>query len=158
WDLPFAKWFVGGKTNVCFNCLDLQIERGRGDHTAILWESEPTDEQARPRDVRRITYKQLLADVCRFANALKQIGVRKGDRVTLYMPMVPELVVAMLACARIGAPHSVIFGGFSAPAIVDRVNDADSHVVITADGGWRRGQVVPLKEAVDEAATLTDRI
>src|SRR5262249_45662749 len=93
-----------------------------------------------------------------FANTLKQIGVKKGDRVTLYMPMVPELVVAMLACARIGAPHSVIFGGFSAPAIVDRVNDADSHVVITADGGWRRGQAVPLKAAVDEASTLTDRI
>jgi len=158
WNLPFARWFVGGTTNLCFNCLDLQIQRGRGDHTALLWEGEPVDDHGRPREIRRITYNQLLADVCRCANALKHLGVNKGDRVTLYMPMVPELVVAMLACARIGAPHSVIFGGFSAPAIVDRVNDADSRIVITADGGWRRGQIVPLKAAVDEAATLTDRI
>jgi len=158
WDLPFSKWFVGGQTNVSFNCLDLQVQLGRGDHTALLWEGEPTNEDGRPREVRRITYIQLLTDVCKFANALKAVGVKKGDRVTLYMPMVPELVVAMLACARIGAPHSVIFGGFSAPAIVDRVNDAESNIVITADGGWRRGQIVPLKAAVDEAATLTDLI
>jgi acetyl-CoA synthetase len=158
WDLPFAKWFVGSKTNVSYNCLDLQIDRGRGDHTAILWEGEPTDDAGRPRDVRRLTYRELLAEVCRFANVLRSLGVKKGDRVTLYMPMVPELIVAMLACARIGAPHSVIFGGFAAPAIVDRVTDAESHVIVTADGGWRRGGIVPLKENVDEAAGMTDLI
>ncbi|MCK6457355.1 MAG: acetate--CoA ligase [Phycisphaerae bacterium] len=158
WDPPFAKWFVGATTNVSFNCLDLQLQRGRGDQTAILWEGEPVDAQGRPRDVQRITYRELHRRVCRFANALKSIGVRKGDRVTIYMPMIPELAVAMLACARIGAPHSVVFGGFSATAIVDRVNDAESHVVITADGGWRRGAIVPLKATVDEAAQASPLI
>ncbi|MFO0974301.1 MAG: acetate--CoA ligase [Phycisphaerae bacterium] len=158
WQPPFAKWFVGSATNVCYNCLDVPIARGRGEHDAIVWEGEPTDELGRPREVRHLTYRQLLTEVCRFANALKKLGVRKGDRVTLYMPLVPELVVAMLACARIGAAHSVIFGGFAAPAIVDRVNDAQSRVVITADGGWRRGQVIPLKANVDEAAGLTKLI
>ena len=151
WNLPDAKWFVGGETNICYNCLDLQIQRGRGDHTAILFEGEPGD-------IRAISFKELLGEVCRFANGLKSIGVKKGDRVTLYMPMIPELAVAMLACARIGAPHSVIFGGFSAQAIADRVEDADSHVIITADHGWRRGKTVPLKNNVDDACTKTDLV
>ena len=144
WDCPHAQWFVGGKTNVAYNCLDLQIERGRGDQTAILWEGEPGD-------VVEYTYKDLLAQVCRLANALKKLGIHKGDIVTIYMPMVPELTVAMLACARIGAPHSIIFGGFSATAIADRVQDAKSKIIITADGGWRRGSIVPLKANVDQA-------
>ncbi len=151
WKLPDARWFVGGKTNVSYNCLDRQIEAGRGDHPAILFEGEPGD-------VRRLTFRELHAEVCRFANVLKSLGVQKGDRVTIYMPMTPELAIAVLACARIGAPHSVIFGGFSVQAIVDRVDDADSHVVITADGGWRRGQVVPLKANVDAACEQSDRI
>ncbi len=144
WNPPFAKWFVGGQTNVSYNCLDLQIERGRRDHVALLWEGEPGD-------VRRLTYGELRSEVCRLANALKRIGVKKGEVVTIYMPMVPELTVAMLACARIGAPHSIIFGGFSATAIADRVHDSQSKVIITADGSWRRGSVVPLKDNVDEA-------
>ncbi len=158
WNLPFAKWFVGGQTNVSHNCLDFQIERGRGSHTAILWEGEPCDAEGNPREVRRITYEELLRDVCKFANGLKSLGVKKGDRVTIYMPMVPELVVAMLACARIGAPHSIIFGGFSAQAIVDRLQDAESRFVVTADGGYRRGAVVPLKQNVDEACAMTDLV
>ncbi len=158
WNAPFAKWFVGATTNAAYNCLDLQVARGRGDHTAILWEGEPCDERGQPREIRRLTYRELLSDVCRFANGLKSIGVKSGDRVTLYMPMVPELVVAMLACARIGAPHSVIFGGFSAQAIADRVEDAQSKFVITADGGWRRGSIVPLKANVDEACKITPDI
>ncbi|MBL8880817.1 MAG: acetate--CoA ligase [Phycisphaerales bacterium] len=145
WNLPYAKWFVGGKTNIAYNCLDRHVAAGRGDHPAIIWEGEPGE-------TRKLTYRELLGEVCRFANALRSIGVKKGDRVTIYMPMTPELAIAMLACARIGAPHSVIFGGFSVQAIVDRVEDAESHVVITADGGWRRGKIVPLYQNVDEAA------
>ncbi len=144
WRCPNAQWFVGGKTNVAYNCLDLQIERGRGNHTAILWEGEPGD-------TTTLTYSELRTEVCKFANALKKLGVKKGDVVTIYMPMVPELTVAMLACARIGAPHSIIFGGFSATAIADRVHDANSKIIITADGGWRRGKIVPLKDNVDAA-------
>jgi len=151
WQLPDSKWFVGGQTNVSYNCLDLQIERGRGDHTAILFEGEPGD-------IRRITYNELRKEVCRFASALKKLGVKKDDKVTIYMPMIPELAIAMLACARIGAPHSVIFGGFTAQAIADRVEDARSEYVITADGGWRRGKVVPLKQNVDEACEKTSLI
>ncbi len=151
WNRPYAKWFVGGQTNLAYNCLDRQIEAGLGDHTAILFEGEPGD-------VRKLTFRELRDEVCRFANALKKLGVRKGDRVTLYMPMIPELAIAVLACARIGAPHSVIFGGFSVPAIVDRVRDAESHIVITADGGWRRGKVVPLKANVDAACEQCDLI
>ncbi len=151
WKLPDSKWFVGGQTNVAYNCLDLQIQRGRGDHTAILWEGEPGE-------VRRLTYRDLHREVCRFANGLRKLGVAKGDKVTLYMPMVPELAIAMLACARIGAPHSVIFGGFSAQAIVDRVIDAESHYLVTADGGYRRGSVVPLKANVDEACAKTNLV
>src|SRR5262249_26425671 len=124
----------------------------------ILWEGEPTDDSGGPIEVRSLTYRELLDQVCRFANVLRSLGVQKGDRVTLYMPMIPELAVAMLACARIGAPHSVIFGGFTAQAIADRVVDAQSRVVITADGGHRRGSIVPLKANVDEACRMCDLI
>ncbi len=157
WKAPYAKWFVGGKTNMAYNCLDRQIAEGRGDKTAIIWEGEPLNGAAGP-DVRRLSYKQMKDDVCRLANGLKQLGVRKGDRVTIYMPMVPEAAVAMLACARLGAAHSVIFGGFSSQAIADRVDDAQSQFIITADGGYRRGAVVGLKKNVDEALKKTDRV
>src|SRR5438045_7619419 len=159
WKPPYAKWCVNAKTNLSYNCLDHQIEQGRGDKAAILWEGEP--ESGRPGSggsVNRISYRQLRDDVCRFANGLKSLGVKRGDRVTIYMPMVPEAVVAMLACARLGAPHSVIFGGFSSQAISDRVEDAQSDIIITADGGFRRGQVVPLKRNVDDALKRTDRV
>ena len=156
WNLPYAKWFVGGKTNLSHNCLDHQIDQGRADKTAILFEGEPLND-GKP-EVRRITYRQLRDDVCRFANGLKKLGVKKGDRVTIYMPMTPEAAVAMLACARLGAAHSVIFGGFSSQAIVDRVEDAQSTLLITADGGHRRGQIVPLKHNVDEALKKTSLI
>ncbi len=149
WNPPDAKWFVGGKTNICYNCVDRQVTSGHGDQIAIIWEGEPV--QPGGPEIRRLTYNDLLRDVSKFANALKSMGVTKGDVVTLYMGMVPELPVAMLACARIGAAHSVIFGGFSAQAIVDRVIDADSKVIITCDGAWRRGSIVPLKENVDQA-------
>ena len=151
WDEPYAKWFGGGKINASENCLDRIIDSGRGEKTAILFEGEPVDEEGKPREVRRISYAELKEMVCRFANGLKSVGVRKGDVVTIYMPMVPEAAVAMLACARIGAPHSVIFGGFSSQAIADRIDDAKSKHVITADGGYRRGKVLPLKANVDEA-------
>ena len=144
WNEPFAKWFVGGKTNVSYNCLDAHVRAGRGDRVAFYWEGEPGDK-------RTITYAQLLEDVSKFAAALERLGIRKGDRVSIYMPMVPELPVAMLSCARIGAIHSVIFGGFSAEAIADRNNDAQAKLIITADGGWRRGKVLNLKNTVDEA-------
>ena len=151
WTPPYAKWFVGGQLNAAENCLDRQISLGRGDKTAILWEGEPVKGELSAGEVRRISYTQLAQQVNRFANGLRSLGISKGDRVTIYMPMVPEAIVAMLACARIGAPHSVIFGGFSSHAIADRVQDAQSHYVITADGGHRRGQIVPLKANVDEA-------
>jgi acetyl-CoA synthetase len=156
WDAPDAKWFVGGKTNLCFNCIDRQIEAGHGDDVAIVWEAEAVGEDG--PEVQKITYRDLHRRVCRFANVLKARGVGKGDVVTIYMPMVPELAVAMLACARIGAPHSIIFGGFSASAIRDRVEDGKSRIIITADGGWRRGKVVPLKDNVDAACEQTDRV
>jgi acetyl-CoA synthetase len=146
WDAPWAKWFVDGKINISYNCLDRHAASERRDKIAILWEGEPGD-------ARTITYAQLLAEVELFANALKGLGVTKGDRVTLYMGMVPELAVAMLACARIGAVHSVIFGGFSANAIVDRVNDQQATVVVTQDFARRRGAQFPLKGTVDEALT-----
>ena len=159
WKPPFAKWFVGGKLNVSYNCLDLQIERGNGDKAAILWEGEPVGGMPGTGGaVHRISYRQLRDMVCRFANGLKSLGVKKGDRVTIYMPMVPEAAVAMLGCARIGAAHSVIFGGFSSQAIADRVEDAQSDIIITADGGFRRGQIVPLKQNVDDALTKTNRV
>ncbi|QQE10845.1 acetate--CoA ligase [Planctomycetota bacterium] len=163
WRLPDAKWFVGGTTNICYNCIDRQIDAGLGNHTAIVWEGEPiVDEDGHHAggepEVRKLSYYDLRREVSRFANALKGLGVQKGDVVTIYMPMVPELAIAMLACARIGAVHSIIFGGFSASAIRDRVEDGKSKIVITADGGWRRGKVVPLKDNVDEALTLTDLV
>jgi acetyl-CoA synthetase len=159
WNAPNAKWFVGGKTNVAYNCIDYQIEQGKGDNTAILFEAEPFSAGATGTpEVRRITYKELRNDVNKLANGLKKLGVKKGDRVTIYMPMVPEAAMAMLACARIGAAHSVIFGGFSSQAIADRVEDAKSDIIITADGVYRRGQVVPLKKNVDEALKKTDRV
>jgi acetyl-CoA synthetase len=144
WKEPFAEWFIGGKTNASYNCLDAHVVAGRGDRIALLWEGEPGDS-------REITYAELLRDVSRFANGLKKLGVQQGDVVSIYMPMTPELVVAMLACARIGAVHSVIFGGFSGEAIADRNNDAKAKVIVTADGGYRRGKVLPLKANVDEA-------
>ncbi|MCZ6834158.1 MAG: acetate--CoA ligase [Planctomycetota bacterium] len=160
WNLPDAKWFVGAKTNLSHNCLDRQIANGHGDDLAILWEGEPPapgQSEGNP-EVRKLTYNDLHAETCKLANVLKDLGVSKGDVVTLYMGMVPELAIAMLACARIGAPHSVIFGGFSSQAIADRVIDAKSKLVITCDGAWRRGSVVPLKANVDEACAKTDVI
>jgi acetyl-CoA synthetase len=144
WSEPFAQWFVGGRTNVAYNCLDMHIVAGHGDRTAILWEGEPGD-------ARKLTYAELHREVCKFANVLKGLGIGVGDRVSIYMPMVPELAIAMLACARIGAIHSVIFAGFSAEAIADRNWDAAAKLVITADAGWRRGKALPLKQTVDEA-------
>jgi acetyl-CoA synthetase len=144
WDLPFAKWFVGGALNVSVNCLDRHVRAGGGDKIAYHFEGEPGDR-------RTLTYAELLAEVCRFANALRALGIRKGDRVAIYMPMIPELPIAMLACARIGAAHSVVFGGFSADALAGRIQDAGARLLITADGGWRRGQKVPLKHNADEA-------
>jgi acetyl-CoA synthetase len=151
WKEPFARWFVGGKTNVAYNCVDRHLEGWRRNKAALIWEGEPGEQ-------RVLTYQDLHREVCRFANVLKALGTKKGDRVCLYMPMVPELAVAMLACARIGAPHSVVFGGFSAQAIRDRINDQGATVVVTADGGFRRGQVVPLKVNVDEALKGTPTV
>ncbi|MGE0713224.1 MAG: acetate--CoA ligase [Planctomycetota bacterium] len=156
WELPDARWFVGGKTNLCFNAVDRQVEAGHGDEVAIIWEGEPVGEGG--PEQRRLTYRDLQRETAKCANALASLGVNKGDVVTIYMGMVPELAIAVLACARLGAAHSVIFGGFAAHAIADRVNDAESSIVITCDGSWRRGHVVPLKANVDEATTLTDRI
>ena len=156
WTAPDAKWFVGGQTNLSYNCIDRQIDAGFGDQTAIIWEGEPMPD-GEP-EVIRLTYADLKREVCKFANVLKSLGVSKGDVVTLYLPMIPELAIAMLACARIGAPHSIIFGGFSANAIKDRVEDGRSSLLITADGGWRRGNVVPLKQNCDDAMALTERI
>lgn len=143
---PFAKWFADGKLNVAYNCVDRHVENGLGDRVAIHFEGEPGD-------TRAITYAQLQSEVSKAANALTELGVRSGDRVAVYMPMIPEAVIAMLACARLGAPHSVVFGGFSADALATRINDADARVVITADGGYRRGKPSALKPAVDEALT-----
>ena len=144
WQPPHAKWFVGGKLNVSANCLDRHVRGAKRDKVALHWEGEPGD-------IRRITYGELHAEVNRCANALKQLGVARGDRVAIYMPMVPEVAVAMLACARIGAPHTVVFGGFSAESLRDRITDAQAKVLVTADGGYRRGTVVPLKQNADEA-------
>ena len=143
-DKPFAKWFVGGKLNVAYNCVDRHVEAGHGDQVAYHWEGEPGD-------TRTITYAQLKDEVCKAANALVELGVRTGDRVAIYMPMIPETVVAMLACARLGAPHTVVFGGFSSQALSDRVIDCEARVIITSDGGYRRGAPSALKPAVDEA-------
>jgi len=145
WSPPDAKWFVGGKTNLAYNCLDRHLSGARRDKAALVWEGEPGDQ-------RTLSYAELHREVCRFANVLVQLGVRAGDRVAIYMPLIPETAVAMLACARIGATHSVVFGGFAAEALADRIRDAGARIAITADGGWRRGQIVPLKENVDRAA------
>jgi acetyl-CoA synthetase len=144
WQPPHAEWFVGGKLNAAHNCLDRHVEAGKADRPALIWEGEPGD-------TRVLTYSELRDEVSRFANVLKDLGVTPGDRVTIYLPMVPEAAVAMLACARIGAIHSVVFGGFSPESLADRNNDAKAKVLVTADGGWRRGTVVPLKENADEA-------
>ncbi|HEX5613586.1 MAG TPA: acetate--CoA ligase [Acidimicrobiia bacterium] len=151
WELPFAKWFVGGTLNVSYNCLDRHVAAGLGDRVAFHWEGEPGDQ-------RTLTYAELLAEVAQMANALRELGVAKGDRVAIYMGMVPELPVAMLACARIGAVHSVVFGGFTAQSLQDRINDAQAKALITCDGAWRRGSVVPLKDIADDALAHTPSI
>ena len=151
WQLPDAKWFVGGRLNVSYNCVDRHVEAGNGDKVAFHWEGEPGD-------TRTITYSDLLDEVSRFANVLKGLGVEKGDRVNVYLPMIPEAAVAMLACARIGAAHSVVFGGFSSQSLADRIDDAGAKVLITADGGYRRGEVFPLKPAADEACEKSSGI
>ena len=151
WESPYSKWFIGGELNVAYNCLDRHVEAGKGSKVAIHWEGEPGD-------TRTLTYAWLLDEVQKFSNALKSLGVQKGDRVNIYLPMIPEAVVAMLACARIGAAHSVVFGGFSSQALADRINDAEAKVLITADGGYRRGEVFPLKPQADEAVKLTPSI
>ena len=137
WDAPDAKWFVGGTTNISYNCIDRHINNGLGDKVALYWEGEPGDE-------RVLTYNELHLEVGKFANALKSLGVVIGDRVAMYMPMIPELAIAMLACARIGAVHNVVFGGFSASALEERINDSEAKIVITADGGYRRGSPAAL--------------
>jgi acetyl-CoA synthetase len=151
WQLPFARWFVGGKLNVSYNCLDRHVDAGYGNRVAFYWEGEPGD-------TRTVTYAELRDEVSRFANVLQGLGVGKGDRVAIYLPMIPELPVAMLACARLGAPHSVVFGGFSSDALRDRINDAEATVLVTADGGWRRGNAVPLKANADVALEDTPSI
>ena len=151
WDAPWAKWFEGGQINLAYNCLDRHVQSGRANKTALLWEGEPGD-------LRKLTYQELLTEVKKFANVLSGLGIKKGDRVAIYMGMTPELPIAMLACARIGAPHSIIFGGFSANSLVDRINDAQAVAVITQDGSHRRGSEVKLKATVDEAVVSTPSI
>src|SRR5437870_2708565 len=151
WNEPFSKWFVGGKINACYNCLDRHLDGPRKNKAAIIWEGEPGDS-------RVLRYQDLHREVCQFANVLKKLGIKSGDKVTLYMPMVPELAIAMLACARIGAPHSVVFGGFSADALRDRINDCQSKLLVTADGGYRRGTVIGLKKIADEALPGTTTV
>jgi acetyl-CoA synthetase len=151
WDLPFAKWFEDGELNVAYNCLDRHVEAGLGDKVAYHWIGEPGD-------TRTITYRDLQREVSKAANALLELGIRKGDRVAIYLPMIPELPIAMLACARIGAPHTVVFGGFSAEALSGRINDCGAKLLITADGGWRRGKKVGLKHHADEAVADTPTI
>jgi acetyl-CoA synthetase len=151
WEPPYAQWYLGGKLNVSVNCLDRHVANGLGERVAYFWEGEPGD-------TRTITYQQLLDEVCRFTNALRGLGVKKGDKVAIYMPMIPELPVAMLACTRIGAAHSVVFGGFSADALAGRIEDASCTVVITADGGYRKGATVALKHNADEAIARTSSV
>ena len=151
WTEPHAEWFVGGKINASYNCLDRHLENHRKNKAAIIWEGEPGE-------TRTLTYQQLHRQVCKFANVLKKVGIKTGDRIALYMPLVPELAIAMLACARIGATHTVIFGGFSADAIRDRVNDGECKLIVTADGGFRRGAEIRLKETVDKAVEQTPSV
>ncbi len=155
WKVPNAQWFVGGKLNVSFNCLDRWLNTPTANKAALIWEGEPATD-GKPGEERVLTYKQLHREVCRFANVLKRNGVRKGDRVIIYLPMLPEAAIAMLACTRVGAVHSVVFGGFSAQSVADRIFDSQAKMVITADGGFRRGAVVPLKKNVDDALMLKD--
>jgi len=152
WEPPYAKWYLGGKLNVCFNCVDRHVEAGSGDRVAYYWEGEPEDER------RTITFADLQREVVRFANALKSLGVEKGTPVGIYMGMVPELPVAMLACARLGAPHTVVFGGFSSEALSDRLNDMECELLITQDEGWRAGKKVPLKQNADEAVAQAPKV
>src|SRR5213595_2539654 len=152
WELPYAKWYLGGKLNVTYNCVDRHVEAGLGDKVAYYWEGEPEDER------RTITFADLQRDVVRFANALKKLGVKKGTPVGIYMGMVPELPVAMLACARLGAPHTVVFGGFSADALADRMNDMECELLITQDEGWRNGAAVPLKRHSDAAVASSPTV
>jgi acetyl-CoA synthetase len=152
WEPPYAKWYVGGKLNVCFNCVDRHVEAGEGGKVAYHWEGEPEDER------RTITFGELQAEVVRFANALRKLGVRKGTPVGIYMGMVPELPIAMLACARLGAPHMVVFGGFSADSLADRLNDMECEVLITQDEGWRKGNRVPLKRNADDALATSPTV
>ena len=156
WKEPFAKWFVGGRLNLSYNCLDRHLNTAIANKAALIWEGEPAA-PGKPGEERTFTYKQLHHEVCLFANVIKKHGIKKGDRVLIYLPMVPEAAVAMLACARIGAVHSVVFGGFSAQSVADRIQDSQAKMVITADGGFRRGAVVPLKQNVDEALVLKDQ-
>ena len=151
WQVPFAKWFIDGKLNVSYNCVDRHVESGHGDQIAIYFEGEPGD-------TKTFTYKQLQDEVCKATNALIEIGIKFGDRVAIYLPMIPEAAIAMLACARIGAIHSVVFGGFSSEALRSRIDDAQAKLVITADGGNRKGAVLPLKPAVDEAVKNTPSV
>jgi acetyl-CoA synthetase len=153
WKEPFAKWFVGGQLNVSVNCLDRHLGTARANKAALIWEGEPSA-PGKAGEERTLTYRQLHREVCLFANVLKRNGVKQGDRVLIYMPMVPEAAVAMLACSRIGAVHSVVFGGFSAQSVADRIFDSQAKLVITSDGGFRRGAIVPLKQSVDEALQL----
>src|SRR4029078_12007606 len=151
WDPPDAKWFVGGQLNVAANCLDRHVRTAHRNKAAFIWEGEPGDRLT-------LTYFDLYRQVCQFGNVLKSLGVKKGDRVALYLPLIPELAIAMLACARIGAVHSVVFGGFSSEALRDRINDQQACLLVTADGGYRRGQIVPLKQTADEALKDTPSI
>lgn len=155
WKAPNAQWFIGGKLNVSFNCLDKWLGTPTANKAALIWEGEPATD-GKPGEERVLTYRQLHREVCRFANVLKRNGIRKGDRVIIYLPMVPEAAIAMLACTRIGAVHSVVFGGFSAQSVADRIFDCQAKMVITSDGGFRRGAVVPLKKNVDDALLLKD--
>ena len=155
WKLPFAKWFVGGQLNVSHNCLDKWLGTAQANKAALIWEGEPAA-PGKPGEERTLTYKQLHREVCQFANVLKRNGIKKGDRIIIYLPMIPEAAIAMLACTRIGAVHSVVFGGFSAQSVADRIADCQAKMVITSDGGFRRGAIVPLKKNVDDALTLKD--
>src|SRR6476646_5147984 len=151
WQPPHAKWFVGGRINASVNCLDRHVRGARRNKAALIWEGEPGDR-------RTLTYFDLYRQVGQFANVLKSLGVKRGDRVAIYLPLIPELAIAMLACARVGAAHSVVFGGFSSDSLRDRINDSECKLLITADGGWRRGQIVPLKQMADEALKDTPSI
>ena len=148
WKPPHAEWFAGGKLNVAVNCIDRHIRTARRNKAALVWEGEPGDR-------RTLTYWDLYCEVNKFANVLRELGVKKGDRVAIYLPMIPEAAISMLACARIGAIHSVVFGGFSPESLRDRINDAQAKVLITADGGYRRGQIIPLKRNADKALEET---